>query len=202
MATKIVGKLDSWESGDAGVSNFMRLEEGDNYVRCVSSPYQSYSHWVTDASGQKRKVGCCLKECPVCARGVPEESAKPRWFVAVLNRKTEKPAILEVGPQIFKGIKALASSKKWGDPRQYDLNIIKAPKGTNPLYTVMPEPKEQLEETIKATIKDWMKDVDLQAMVTAPTPDEVAEALGISLPKAAEIEAVTESVAEEFSFDD
>jgi hypothetical protein len=201
MATKVIGKVE-WENADIGTSSFMRLEEGDNMVRCVSSPYQGYSHWTVDASGQKRKVGCSLKDCPVCARGNPEEAAKPRWMLAVLNRKTNKPAILEIGPQIFKGIKALSQSKRWGNPREYDLNIIKAPKGTNPLYTIMPEPKDLLSDADKTMLKDWMKDIDLQSLVAAPTPDEVAESLGISLPKASEVESVTEGVAEEFSFDD
>lgn len=180
--TKTVGKLDGWESGEVGGSDFMSLDEGSNPVRIVSSPFQTYSHFTKDDSGQNRKVRCALKDCPVCERG---EKASPRWFIAVLNRKTGKPAILEIGPQIFKGIKLLVNNKKWGDVRGYDVDFVRGPKGAQPLYVVSPEPKENLTNEEKELIKEFMGRTDLNELCVAPTPEELCEKLGIPSKKSA-----------------
>jgi hypothetical protein len=189
MANRVVGQLSSWGDGDTGTSDFVRLEEGSNVFRCISSPYQFYSHWVEDATGQKRKVHCAMKDCPVCSRG---DNAKPSWYVAVLSDKTGKGGILEIGAQIFKQIKGLAMKKAWGDPRAYKIDIIRAPKGSQPLYTVSPEPKEPLTDEEKATAKEFMGRVDLQSMVEAPTPEAIAEKLGLEVKAKTKVAAVVD----------
>src|SRR5574337_11897 len=140
MSVKKIGKID-WSEGDVGGSDFLNLEEGSNVVRCVSSPVQFYIVWCEDATGQKRKFKTALKDCPLVQRG---EKPQARWYVAVLSRKTGQPGILEIGPQIFKQVLALSKKPKWGNPRDYDVDIVRQPKGSQPLYVVSPEPKEPL----------------------------------------------------------
>jgi hypothetical protein len=192
MANKIVGQLSSWGDGDTGASDFVRLEEGSNVFRCISSPFQFYSHWVEDAAGQKRKVHCAMKDCPVCVRG---DNAKPSWYVSVLNRKTGKGGIMEIGAQIFKQIKALAMKKSYGDPRGYDIDITRAPKGSQPLYSVLPEPKENLSDEDKAIAKEFLGRIDLQTMVEPPTPEAIAEKLGLEVKAKAKVAAAVEDDA-------
>jgi hypothetical protein len=180
MGTKVIGKLDSWTDGDVGngESSFMRLEEGDSSIRVLTSPYQFYSHWSVDATGAQRNVRCAVNNCPICARG---EKASARWYVGVINRKTQKPAILEIGSQIFTQILALSKKPAWGDVRGYDLTIERRPKGSQPLYNTTPEPKEKLTDEEKATAKEFLAKMDLAKMVLAPTPEEVAAKIGITL---------------------
>jgi hypothetical protein len=190
MSTKVVGKLDSWADGDTGRNDFMRLEEGSNHVRCLTSPYQFYTHWSQDTTGQNRKLRCAVKDCPLCQQG---EQAQARWYVGVLNRRTNKPAILEIGPQIFKQIMDLFKNQKWGDPRAYDVDVKRNPKGTQPLYTIIPEPKESLSAEEKEVIKAFLTSVDLDKMVEVPTPDSIREKLGMApVRKPAAATAVTE----------
>lgn len=177
MSTKVVGKLDSWSDGDTGRSDYMRLEEGSNKVRCLTSPYQFYIHWSQDATGQNRKVRCALKDCPLCQQG---EKAQARWYVGVLNRRTGKPAILEIGPQIFKQIVDLSKNAKWGDPRGYDVDVKRNPKGTQPLYTIIPEPKEALTSEEKTVVKSFIESTDFEKMVEVPSPESVRERLGMA----------------------
>jgi hypothetical protein len=177
MGTRVVGKLDSWGDADLGGNDFMNLEEGSNPVRLLTSPYQFYIHWTKDATGANRKVRCALEGCPLCQQG---EKATARWYVSVLNRKTNKPAILEIGPQIFKQILGLAKKDKWGDPRRYDLDVERQPKGSQPLYVVAPEPKEPLSDDEKAMVKEFNARMDLAKMTAPPTPDEVREKVGLT----------------------
>lgn len=177
MGTRVVGKLDSWGDADLGGNDFMNLEEGSNPVRLLTSPYQFYIHWTKDQTGANRKVRCALEGCPLCQQG---ERATARWYVSVFNRKTDKPAILEIGPQIFKQVLGLAKKDKWGDPRRYDLDIERQPKGSQPLYIVSPEPKEPLSDDEKALVKEFAARMDLAKMTVAPTPDEVREKVGMA----------------------
>ncbi len=176
MGTKVVGKLDNWNDADLGGNDFMALEEGSNLVRMITSPYQFYIHWAKDATGANRKVRCALEGCPLCQQG---ERASARWYVGVLNRKSEKPAVLEIGPQIFKQMLGLAKKEKWGDPRKYDVDIERQPKGSQPLYIVSPEPKEVLTEEEKSVAKEFLARVDLSKMSAAPSVDEVREKMGL-----------------------
>lgn len=199
MATKKIGRLDDWGDADLGGNDFMTLEEGSNIVRLVTSPYQFYVSWTQDASGQNRKIRSAGEGCPLVQRG---DKIQPRWYVGVLDRKSGQPKILEVGRQIFQQIVALRKRDKWGDPRGYDINIERQPKGSQPLYVVMPEPKEKLTEEevgmVKAafaTPKNPDGRIDLGKMTEAPTPDEVRKQLGLA-------EEVSDSTAVSDDFDD
>ncbi len=181
MSTKVVGKLDDWNDADLGGSDFMNLEEGSNQVRIVGKAHQFYIHWTKDETGANRKVHCALDGCPLCQKG---ERAQPRWFVTVINRKTNKCAILEIGSQIYKSILNLFKKEKWGDPRQYDLDIERQPKGSQPLYVVSPNPKEALSDDEKGLVKEFNTRVDLVKMAVPATVEEICEKLGLSAPKA------------------
>lgn len=177
MGTRVIGKLESWTDGDLGGNDFMTLEEGSNPIRVFTSPYQFYVVWTTDASGQKRKVRTPVEGCPLVQRG---EKAQPRWYVGVLDRDNDnKPSILEIGPQIYRQIMSLAKKDKWGDPKGYDLDIQRQPKGSQPLYIVAPEPPTPVSKDEKAAMKEFMSRVDLVKMTEAPTPDQVREMVGL-----------------------
>jgi len=178
MGTRVVGKLDDWGDADLGGNDFMNLEEGSNPVRLLGSPYQFYIHWTKDATNANRKVRCALDGCPLCQQG---ERATARWYVPVINRKTGRCAILEIGPQIFKQILGLSKKDKWGNPKGYDIDVERQPKGSQPLYIVAPEPKEKLSEEEIGMVKEFLARVDLAKMVEAPNPDELREKLGMSV---------------------
>jgi len=177
MGTRVVGKLDNWDDADLGGTDFMNLDEGSNPVRVITSPYQFYIHWSKDATGANRKVRCALDGCPLCQQG---ERAVARWIVGVMNRKTGKAAIVEIGPQIFKQMHALAKNPKWGDPRKYDLDVKRQPKGSQPLYIVTPEPKEPISDEEKGVIKEFLARVDFVKISASSTPDDVREKMGMA----------------------
>lgn len=179
MATKIIGELEDWGDADLGNNDFMKLEEGSNVVRIFTKPYQFYTVWTTDATGKQRKIRSAVENCPLVQRG---EKPSARWYVGVLNRKNGRPSILEIGPQIYKQVLGLRKKANWGDPRAYDIDIERQPKGSQPLYVVAPEPKQPLTADEKGAIKEFLGRVDLAKMTEAPSPEEVLEQLGISEP--------------------
>lgn len=186
MGTRVVGKLEDWEDGDVGSGEFMDLTEGSNLIRVITSPYQFYSHYTMDVAKANRKVKCSIDNCPVCQRG---ERAGPRWYIGVLNKKGRdtKAMILEIGPQIYKQIVQLKKKDSWGDPRRYDLDIIRGPKGASPLYTVSPEPHAPLTDEDKALIVKFKESVDLGTFTSPPTPEEICEKLGLPIAKKPEV---------------
>ena len=178
MVTKVVGELDDWGDADLGGNDFMKLEEGNNVVRIFTKPYQFYTVWTADATGKQRKIRSAVENCPLVQRG---DKPSARWYVGVLDRRNgARPSILEVGPQIFKQILGLRKKATWGDPRAYDIDIERQPKGSQPLYIVSPEPKVVLTNEEKAGIREFLSRVDLVKMTESPTPEEVREQIGIS----------------------
>ena len=187
MSTKVVGKLDSWSDADLGGSNFIAFDEGSNPVRIFTSPYQFYIHWSEDKTGANRKVRCATDGCPLCQEGI---KASARWFLGAISRKTKKIGIMEIGPQIFKQIHGLSKKDKWGDPRKYDIDVVRQPKGSQPLYVVSPEPKEPITDEERGMIKEFMARVDLTEMSAAPSVEEVMEKMGLESKPAAKASAV------------
>jgi len=174
MVTKVIGELDDWGDADLGGNDFMKLEEGSNIVRVATKPYQFYTVWTEDATGKQRKIRSAVENCPLVQRG---EKPSARWYVGVVSRKTGKPSILEIGPQIYKQVLGLRKKEAWGDPRAYDLDIERQPKGSQPLYIVSPLPKSGLTADEKGALREFLSRVDLVKMSAAPTAEEVREQL-------------------------
>ena len=155
MSKKVVfGEVD-WNTGDSGKDNtskseFMRLAEGENIVRVLGNPVQFYVHWVTLPDGSKRKINSPISDQQLVMNlenlGFPK---RPKWLLKVLDRSDDKFKLLEIGSQIFSGIKGLVNHPKWGKCSGYDLSIFRGSPGTQPLYSVTPNPKENLSSSFK-----------------------------------------------------
>jgi hypothetical protein len=183
MSDMVFGEVD-WNSADSGTtkSNFMRLEEGENLVRVMGNPVQFYIHWVVTPDGSRRKVNSPV-DSPELIRRLEDSGFKrqARWLVKVLDRTDDEFRVLEVGPQIYNGIKSLYNNSRWGKVTQYDLSINKGPKGTQPLYGVTPNPKEPLSGDFKTKFVEFNDRVDVDKVITPATASEVCEIMGWSV---------------------
>lgn len=171
------GQLASWDDADvSSQSEFMELKEGDNLVRVITErPYQFVVHWVKDATGTNRKIRCAIEDCPLCRKG---NKAQCRWYLGVIDRRTDQAKILEISSQVFTGIKNYVASPKWGDVRKYDINIKRAPKGTQPLYSVVVEPPEPLSARDKELKLGFLEKVDINKYTQPATPEQILEKIG------------------------
>lgn len=176
MSTYSFGEV-SW---DAGTNNnkskntkdlFLRLVPGDNELRIVTPAFQYVLHKYK-AEGEKgygRKVVCsATKEdpaCPLCEAG---DKAKRKWYVGVIDRKTQSYKIMDIGYTVFQQIGGLVNNKRWGDITTYDINILVKPEaGATGYYTVQPLGKEPLSAEDQVIID---KNVDLEQLKKFSTP--------------------------------
>jgi len=121
--------------------DFLRLEQGTNQMRIVSSPSQMDIHWENDINGGKRKIICLGVKCPICKKG-EGHTPQTRYQIQVIDRKDGKIKVLECGKQIIKSIKDYAVDSDYGDPTQYDIKIKKEGSGRDTKYSVMPVPSK------------------------------------------------------------
>ena len=173
----IFGEVD-WNSADSSSSksDFMRLEEGENTVRIMGNPIQFYIHWCHGPDNSKRKFNSPVDD-PSMVRRLEDSGFKrtARWFIKVLDRRDNEFKALEIGPQIYNGIKSLYNNQRWGKVTAYDITITKAPKGTQPLYSVTPNPKEALPSDLKSKFQDFNDRVNLEKIIAPAASSEIAE---------------------------
>ena len=201
MTSMVFGEVD-WNSADSGTkSDFIRLEEGENTVRVMGNPVQFYIHWVVTPDGSRRKVNSPVDH-PELVRRLEDSGFKrqARWLIKVLDRTDDEFRILEVGPQIYNGVKALYNNSRWGKVTAYDVTISKGPKGAQPLYSVTPNPKEPLSSDFKAKFVDFNDRVNVEKIISPAAATEVAEVMGWSLgdTDTASLEAASD---DDFDFD-
>lgn len=152
---------------------WLKLERGDNEVRLLTNPYQYLHHrYKKDPTNPKDfgiKIRCSQANgsCPLCDIG---NEAKPRWLYGVIDRRSKAYRILDVSTAILGPVKKL-NAGKWGDPKNYDLNIIVDPNaGPAGYYTVQPMGKEPLSVEDQK-IKD---NVDLNELKVKVSPLDAA----------------------------
>lgn len=157
---------------------YLKLENGKNRIRCVTRPYQYSVHTYKEEgdTGYGDKIKCSKHHgsCAVC-----EENNRPklRWYVGVIDRKTQSFKILDIGASVFKTIQEMSRDEAWGDPGKYDLTII-VNKSAAPAqyYTVMGVPPTPLSDA-DIKIKESVDTEELIRLVTPPTPEKTMERL-------------------------
>lgn len=159
---------------------YMRLENGNNIIRCVTRPHQYEVHNFKEEgdTGFGDKIMCSSfhKEspCPVCALG---DKPKRRWLVGVIDRKTQTYKILDMSVSVFKAIQELSRDDDYGNPEKYDIDIkVDKQGGATGYYTVIPKPPKALTAT-DIDIKNKVDLEDLMKKCTPPTPEKAQERL-------------------------
>ena len=190
MATNTqTGEID-WNEADLpspkGKNDFMKLKEGENVVRIMGNPIQTYIHWVTLPDGSQRKI--VSPSNPTLVKKLEDAGFRrqPNWIIKVLDRDGDEFRLLEVGNQIYKGIQTLFNNPKWGKVTAYDISINRGPKGQQPLYNVTPNPKEALDSSIKQKFVDFNDRIKIDRMTTPMSSEDICKLLGFKMPKESE----------------
>jgi hypothetical protein len=158
---------------------WLRLATGSNIVRIVTNPFQYYQHQLVipgDTKPYGRRIPCSRTKdtgCPICEKGGDENKAKRRWLLGVIDRKTNMFKILDVGYGVFKGIQVLANDADWGNPQEFNCDILNSGQGAQ-RYAVIGKPKTPLSASDLALIEEHGTE-SLVFRTTPPSYERVQE---------------------------
>ena len=187
MSKLTFGEVE-WNEGDSGNSSkgekldidWMKLVQGKNKVRIMGNPLQTYIHWVENTEGKKRSFGSPVED-PALVQQL-DEAGFPRkrcWYLKVLDRSDGRFKVLQVGAQIYDGVKELYNDSDWGPVTKYDITIMRGPKGQQPLYKVFASNKAPIEEQHAEAWEAFnVKVGDLSKLTQPAKPEWVREFLG------------------------
>ncbi len=168
------GKKNSNDGGKRDV--YMRLNEGSNRLRILTKPFQYNTHKYKEEgdAGFGDKILCSASKengmlCPLCVR---KDRPKQRWFVGIIDRKTNEYKILDLGSLVFQGLKTLNQDEDWGDPTgdDFDIKVNKSAPAAG-YYTVTPKSKSPLTEADLKLKADKVDEEHLLRKCTPPTPE-------------------------------
>jgi len=168
-----VGEAKATDSGSKkGKDDFMRWENGNNDVRIITNPYQYNYHQfkLEGDSGYGVKLKCPMQNCDLCK--LRNEDGKltyrvlQRWYVGIIDRKTEAPKIFDMSWSVCQQLLKLKNNPRIGDPMKYDINIVVDKNNKANYYTVQNNPALPLSE---ADVK-YKADFDLDTLIRMCTP--------------------------------
>lgn len=155
-------------------SHYMKLEDGENTFRVLGSAITGYEYWIEEGGKRTPNRVKSQDDLPKDVQQTQDrqKQAKHFWAFPVLNRQTSEVQILELTQKtLMKQIMGLVESKNWGDPKAYDLTITRRKTGSEARdveYSVMPQPKEALDEGIAQYYKDL--NIDLNKLFVGGDP--------------------------------
>lgn len=160
-----------------GKDQFMKLKPGSNLIRILTLPHQYFQHkYKFDGEkGYGHRINCSAKNghCPVCAKG---DKPKKRWYIGVIDRQTNSYKILDISWSVLNDIQTYARDEDWGDPSQYDFDIIVNQNG-GPLdyYKTVAKPKRPLSANDLAIKERDVNLEDLERRCAPPDPKKTEE---------------------------
>lgn len=135
-------------------SRYMRFEEGDNMFRILGSAITGMEYWKTVKDARKPirlrpGISVQVGELEENPKTGEIEMPKHFWAFPVFNYAEKKVQILEITQKtIQKAIKSYVDNSKWGDPKQYDIHVTRTLENGKTTYSVMPDPKEEVDPII------------------------------------------------------
>lgn len=144
-------------------NSYMKLQEGENKFRILSSPIIGWEDWL-----DKKPIRFRFNEKPTKSID-PKKPVKHFWAFVVWNYMEEKIQILHVTQATIRNcIEALCKDTDWGAPYFYDLKIMKKGEGVDTEYMVNPLPHKPLDPSIKKAFME--KRCNLEALFDNSDP--------------------------------
>ena len=154
---------------------FMKLQDGVNLIRIMSSAIIGYEYWTRDNKPVR------LKEMP---KETPDEiktgddgepsKIKHFWAFVVYNYATEAIEILQLTQvSIMKAIRDYAQDEDWGNPKGYDIKITRSGQKLDTEYIVSAKPAKELDKEVVKKFE--AKKINLEALYEGKNPFEASK---------------------------
>lgn len=161
------------EGYEAPVSTggYMKLQDGDNVFRVLSSAIIGYEYWTNENKPIRSKVP--FTETPNIKVDKDGKPQKPKhfWAFVVWNYNTKNVEILELTQAtIQSAITNLVKDEDWGDPKKYDIKVSRTGSGIETEYAVNPKPHKELDSEIAEAFMD--KTINLEVLYDGGNPFE------------------------------
>jgi len=181
-----------------GSGNYLKLEEGKNKFRILSSAIIGWEYWTNDNKPVRLKEYPQEKPADVKLEDNNSYSIKHFWAFIVLDRKDAKVKIMEITQaSIMRAIEDLVQNEDWGDPKQYDITITRSGAGMETRYTVQPSPNKELTKEEKSLVA--RTEIDLEALYAGSNPFEAKDgtnpASGSKKPATGQITASSDEIS-------
>ena len=171
----------------SSTSHYMKVEEGQNKIRILSSAIVGWEYWQDTEEGKRKPIRVkSWEEIPKIIKGVTIGRNKPKhfWAFVVWNYKIKEIQILEVTQKsVMNGIETLIKTDEWNDPREYDLTITRKKTGSeirDVEYSVVPNPQKPVDPETLERYKTMT--IDLEKFYKGGDPFEVSEEELVNIP--------------------
>jgi hypothetical protein len=162
-------------------SGYMKLQDGKNKFRILSSPILGWEYW-TQKDGKKMPVRLAYtEENYIIAQSEAQKNtddidkkAKHFWAMVVWNYNTKAVEILElVQNSMQKKIREISSDPDWGNPvNRYDFVLTKEWVKLKTEYSMISNPPSVTLPEITQAFKN--KPINLNALFSGGNPFEEA----------------------------
>lgn len=132
-----------------------------------------HEYWKTTDDGRKpvrKRMGEKINVADIEEDG----DLKHFWALPVYNHDVGTVQVMAITQKsIMTAIKDLANDEDWGDPRQYDIKLIKTGEKLETRYSVQPVPARELSSDAKKVIQDTK--INIQALFDGADPFEASD---------------------------
>lgn len=151
-------------------SNYLKLKDGENTFRVLSSAIIGYEYWNTENKPVRlRNAPKTIPDDIGLDKNGETKKIKHFWAFVVWSYDNNAIQILEITQSTIQGaIKALVDNKKWGTPKDYDITITRSGDGFDTEYQIMPNPHSKLDENIQKAYEE--KSINLDKLYEGKNP--------------------------------
>ena len=130
---------------------FMKLEQGDNVFRILSSAVVGWEYWNKENKPIRSKEPFTKipDDIKLDKEGNPTK-AKHFWAFIVWDYKDNTIKALQITQaSIQKAIKGYVDDPDWGDPKKYDFAVTRSGEGLETEYNIRTKPQKELSADIQ-----------------------------------------------------
>lgn len=153
----------------SGSSNYMRLQDGPNKFRVLSSAIVGYEYWNNQNKPIRSKHRNDIDPTDIRRNSDGEvERVKHFWAFVVWNYSDSKVQILQLTQStIMEPMLDLIKNPDWGDPHNYDITVTRTGSKLDTTYSIIPSPSKPFTNE---EAKNQATKVNLEALYDGGDP--------------------------------